>query len=286
MVLLDIMSKCLTAEELIVAHFNHGTRGRASDEDEQLVQTRAVELGINFIAGRAELGEGASEALARKARYDFLLNTACQAGAELWTAQHFDDVIESVAINLMRGTGWRGLAAMGRAEVVRPFIEAERLPERAWQLLEIAGYTQIITRQTLVRYAAKEGVHFREDASNHDNSYLRGRIREKLTSLNDKQKLVLADLFRRQKLVRSEIELVIDGMIDRKTLAERKWTEIDPIVAIELIKSLGRKNGLRLTQAEAERLLIALNTLPKGKKVNLSNGKLVEMQKGGLCLTF
>ena len=144
-------------EDLVVAQFDHGTRESAR-ADQEFVARVAKELGVKCEVGRvgsgaddvggadgflseaglseaglslseaglglSEAGLGLSEAAARAARYEFLEAVARKyAPAEIWTAQHLDDLVETVVINLLRGTGWRGLAAMGRAGVRRPWLE-------------------------------------------------------------------------------------------------------------------------------------------------------------------
>ena len=139
-------------EDLVVAQFDHGTRESAR-ADQEFVARVAKELGVKCEMGRvgggaddvggadgflsgarlseaglseaglglSEAGLGLSEAAARAARYEFLEAVARKyAPAEIWTAQHLDDLVETVAINLLRGTGWRGLAAMGRAGERQP----------------------------------------------------------------------------------------------------------------------------------------------------------------------
>src|SRR5690606_14980454 len=54
-----------------VAHFDHGIRAESS-ADRQLVQQTAATYRLPFVYDRAELGTGASEAAARRARYEFL----------------------------------------------------------------------------------------------------------------------------------------------------------------------------------------------------------------------
>ena len=103
MVMLDIFKD----EDVVVAHFDHGTRP-SSLNDATFVRNQAAKYQKVFQAARGELGEGASEDAARKARYQFLHDIARQyQPAEIYTAHHLDDLIESIIINIMRGTGWR-----------------------------------------------------------------------------------------------------------------------------------------------------------------------------------
>ena len=76
-VLLDVMA-AQAAEPLIVAHVDHGIRGEASAADARFVAALAAHYGLPFVSTQLKLGPNASEAAAREARYDFLLDAAAQ----------------------------------------------------------------------------------------------------------------------------------------------------------------------------------------------------------------
>ncbi|HEX6258362.1 MAG TPA: tRNA lysidine(34) synthetase TilS, partial [Candidatus Saccharimonadales bacterium] len=109
-VLLDMLAG-QAGLELIVAHFDHGIR-QDSTEDAEFVRAAAQRYSLPFELGQATLGPGASEEAARTARYSFLRSIAKKYQARIVTAHHADDVIETIAINVARGTGWRGLVSL------------------------------------------------------------------------------------------------------------------------------------------------------------------------------
>lgn len=76
------------------------------------------------------------------------------------TAHHADDVVETIAINLLRGTGWRGLAVFGADDVYRPMT--------VWFKHEI------------IEYAKKHQLEWREDSTNASDAYLRNRVRKQM----------------------------------------------------------------------------------------------------------
>src|SRR5690606_15740277 len=114
-VLLDILARS-DRYDLTVAHFDHGMRPDSA-ADARFVEGLAAQYGLDFIGKREELGVQASEDRARSARYDFLFAEAKKRSAVVATAHHLDDVVESIAINIVRGTGWRGVAVLARAGV-------------------------------------------------------------------------------------------------------------------------------------------------------------------------
>src|SRR3989338_2021299 len=98
--------------KFVVAHFNHSIR-LDSGEDEKLVADAAGKYGLRFKVGQGRLGPGTSEDQARTARYKFLetVRKSCQAKTII-TAHHQDDVMETAILNLLRGSGRRGLTAI------------------------------------------------------------------------------------------------------------------------------------------------------------------------------
>lgn len=142
--------------ELAAAHFNHQLRETA-DRDEAFVRETCRRWGIPLTVGRGDVRalaerQGLSlEEAAREARYDFLRRTAEETGCgEILTAHHADDNAETMLLNLIRGTGVRGLAGIpaDREHIVRPFLE--------------------VPRDELAAYAAVHGVPHVEDESNLD----------------------------------------------------------------------------------------------------------------------
>ncbi|HET7528979.1 MAG TPA: tRNA lysidine(34) synthetase TilS [Candidatus Saccharimonadales bacterium] len=160
MALLDLLSR-LPKVELVVAHFNHGIRPD-SREDEKLVAEAAAAYGLPFEAGYGELGAGASEETARRARYGFLKQVRKKYGARaIITAHHQDDLIETAIINLLRGTGRRGLVAISSSkDILRPML----------------GYT----KARILDYAQEKNLKWREDSTNQSPDYLRNYIRQNI----------------------------------------------------------------------------------------------------------
>ncbi len=156
--------------ELHVAHLDHGLRGQDSREDRRFVESMARDLGLPCTVHVLEAPDGhqtgLSEGRARELRYRFLGQLAKQVGAQRIATGHTrDDQAETVLLHLVRGAGTRGLAGIPpvRDPYVRPLLEAPRAEVEAW----LRG----------------RGVAWREDASNHDRSFARNRVRHELLPL-------------------------------------------------------------------------------------------------------
>lgn len=188
-VLLDMLSK--QNAKLIVAYFDHGTRVDSASDGE-FVRSLAEKYGCSFETRREELGADVSEELARKCRYGFLREISCKHDAQLITAHHADDVIETIAINIIRGTGWRGLASMD-SDILRPLA--------------------MMFKSEIINYARQNNLQWREDSTNASDKYLRNRIRKKLADLDEDSKMQLLALWEQQKFLRREIDFTVDELV-------------------------------------------------------------------------
>lgn len=154
--------------ELVVAHFDHGIRPD-SGEDALHVKHLAEGYDLPFVVAEGLLGSAASEAAARTARYAFLrrVQDEHQASAII-TAHHQDDMLETVIINLLRGTGRKGLSSLSSREgLKRPLLH--------------------IPKSEILDYAEENNLKWREDSSNADENYLRNYIRRQLLPRIDQQ---------------------------------------------------------------------------------------------------
>lgn len=233
MVLLDMMVRA-GAGELVVAHFDHGIRSD-SHLDAAFVKKIAEQHGLVYESRREVLGATASEALARERRYAFLRHIAKKHDAQIVTAHHLDDLVETVAINMTRGTGWRGLAALN-SDVARPLIDMEKA--------------------ALIDYAVKRNIPWREDSTNASAAYLRNRLRRKTPALSLDEKRELRALHAHQKALRQEIRAEAKRLVGEGPWYSRYFfTHVQPQVAVECLRELTEG---KLTRPQLARLLHAI----------------------------
>lgn len=160
----------------IVAHCNFHLRGDESDRDERFVRDLCCKLGVElhvqqFDANSEAKACGASvEMVCRQLRYqwfhELLVALHCSYVA---VAHHADDNVETFFLNLLRGTGMRGLAGMKvRSDgVIRPMLS--------------------VTRQQVMNFLQQIGQDFVTDSTNLENDYKRNRIRNVVLPEIDKQ---------------------------------------------------------------------------------------------------
>lgn len=271
MVMLDILMR-RPANDMIVAHFDHGTRPSSVD-DAMFVQRVAAECQLVFATKREELGESVSEETARERRYVFLRKTSGEnENAIIYTAHHLDDLVESIAINLLRGTGWRGLAVLDTPGIRRPFLEPEHMPKELRSLVPF-------DKKLIQDYAANCNTIYRQDPTNNEDNYLRNRVRKKLVEFPEKKKLY--ELWRRQKKLKAEIDEIVQDLLPKEGEAwQRSWfMDLDEKVALELLRAGTLRIGVSATRPQLLRFLQAIRTYAPGKCFNLPGDKLVRMNK-------
>ncbi|HEY5695687.1 MAG TPA: tRNA lysidine(34) synthetase TilS [Candidatus Saccharimonadales bacterium] len=250
-VLLDKMVQ-ESKHELIVAHFDHGIRPESAD-DARFVEGLAKKYGLPFVGKREELGQGTGEDLARRRRYAFLRSEAKKRNAQLVTAHHADDVIETIAINIVRGTGWRGVAVLAAPDIMRPLIH---LPKRE-----------------LYAYALANNLEWVEDGTNRTGVYLRNRIRYLTPLLSSRQKSQLIQLRDRQVELAGLIEAELKAFITSPSHSRYFYTQLDTPTARELLGGAVRQvKGAGLTRPQLERALLAIKTARPSSVYEAGNG--------------
>ncbi|MEX3982839.1 tRNA lysidine(34) synthetase TilS [Paraburkholderia sp. EG287A] len=166
-VLLDAAVRAAGAQRLVALHVHHGLSPNA---DAWLAHCEATAhaYGVTFDARRVELARDDAagvEAAARDARYRALDAMCAAHGVQaLWLAQHADDQAETVLLQLLRGAGLAGLAAMAPARASVNGVARMR------PLLALL-------RTQLERYARAHGLHWIDDESNDDTRYARNALR-------------------------------------------------------------------------------------------------------------
>lgn len=243
--------------DVIVAHFDHGIRQNSID-DCAFVERLAIFYHRPFFSEHAKLGASCSEENARKARYDFLNQLATEQHGQVYTAHHRDDLIESVVINIFRGTGWRGLAPLNNPDVVRPLIN--------------------MTKKDIFRYAAEHKLSFRQDQTNSDDMYLRNRIRSVLLDVSESAKNQLAELAIRQRALANEIDETLSSF-DFGNNYPREFFSQDYQVAFELLRFILSKNGVQLTRPQIARALDAVKSFAPGKKYSLDKKHFLKINR-------
>ncbi|MBR5663639.1 MAG: tRNA lysidine(34) synthetase TilS [Bacteroidales bacterium] len=228
MVLAELLRK--EGYDIAFAYCNFHLRGKESDEDEQFVREYAERVGVKLFVKQfdtldyVENNKVSVEMAARELRYAWfndLINanehlnasSAAQKVAgvsnersewnslrfdKLALAHHADDQIETFFINLLRGSGIKGLKAMQprNGMYIRPLLWA--------------------TRTEIKQFAGANNIQWREDSTNSDTVYLRNKIRHDLMPVFDSIKPEA-----REKILESVSHLASENQLYRELLKEK-----------------------------------------------------------------
>jgi tRNA(Ile)-lysidine synthase len=184
MVMLDLFRKA--GFPISVAHVNFRLRGAESDRDEAFIADYCSKHGIKLHATAVDTNNYAIahklsvQMAAREIRYDWFRQLVREGkGDVVATAHHLDDSIETILLNLLRGSGNEGLTGIPlvNGKVIRPMLFATRLE--------------------LEEYAASENLAWREDESNQSTDYQRNLVRHRLAPAMHEMNPGLGKTFRR-----------------------------------------------------------------------------------------
>lgn len=234
MLLCELMRTLALPFELL--HINYGLRGKESDADAAFLKAYCEKYHIPFhfksILLSTELQQQKKnlQAEARRIRYDFFKTIQeNRPNSLICTAHHADDQIETFWLQLFRGAGIKGLAAMqtGQKGVLRPLLDFEQ--------------------KTLQAISATLQLHWREDSSNATLKYRRNLWRHELLSFLSSQLPTLnASVLLLQKYFAQEIESQ-DALLKNTLKALQKYecitlnkiSQLSAYQFIELFKLYG-----------------------------------------------
>ncbi len=160
----------LPAVEIRALHVHHGLQPQAGEWVQhcyQICETLQIPCTISYIDIIQQQGESL-EAAARHARYQAFIEQLAENDI-LLIAQHADDQAETVLLQLLRGAGVDGLAAMpqwntlGQGHLLRPLLD--------------------FTRHQILQYAQQENLQWIEDSSNADLRFERNFLRLQILPL-------------------------------------------------------------------------------------------------------
>lgn len=222
MVLLDLFVQ--SKLKFFVAHCNYQLRGNDSDLDEKLVTDYCVERNIPIHIKRFSTKSiktekpTSTQMLARELRYNWFKELKKEIAYDyLVVAHHATDQIETVLLNLVRGTGVSGLRGMKpvNGEVIRPLLT--------------------YGKEEILSYAEKNSITWREDVSNQKNDYKRNLLRNKVLPLLKELNPSLEQTFNQTIEKITDAESVFLNEI--KTIKSQITQEGEILITDQLLKS-------------------------------------------------
>lgn len=236
MVLLDLLS--LLNYQCIAAHCNFHLRGDESDRDADFVKKWCKQIDIPFTSIDFDTTQYAAEKkisiemAARELRYEWFETIRRQFQAEaVAVAHHKDDSVETVLLNLVRGTGIKGLTGIMPRNgcIVRPLL--------------------CVTRSEIEAYIVERGFPFMHDSTNDDDVFLRNSLRlniiPRLKEINPSVKEAIwrtsRNLSEAEKVYVAYIQKAIADVWqgDRIDIQKLRETASPQSVLFEILYSLG-----------------------------------------------
>jgi tRNA(Ile)-lysidine synthase len=273
-------------KKLIPCHLNHQLRGRSSDADARFVEKLAANYRVDFELGAANVRALAKkkkmsiETAAREARYSFFAKAARRHRCcTIFLAHHADDLVETFLLNLIRGAGLTGLAAMRDVStrrvdnvdltIVRPFLS--------------------LWRAEIDDYVREHRLKFREDASNTNLVPMRNRARNRIIPYLEKMlgRNIRQNLWRTATIAADE-ENWIESAVPDSTHPDLSVSKLRALpVALQrraILKWLRAQSISEVGFEAIERVRSLLDRDTRIAKVNLPKDRHVRRRSGRIFI--
>lgn len=263
--LIRLFTQEVSLKKIKVAYVDHSQR-EDTHLDIAAIKVICKKFNIPLDVIKLDLPPSCSEQIARKERYQALEKLKAKEGfGHIITAHHADDAIETAIINIIRGTGPRGLSSLShqRDSIWRPFLYK----------LEEGIY---ISKNDILNYADKNNLLWHEDSTNQSNQYLRNRVRQQLSSQSLAKKIKLLNLISSSLKLNKEIA---DALADlgsslatdkSKQIYSKKLFKLLPEeVKDQFIHTMLTQNGFDVNKDAVMRAKEFIQTKTTGKTLQL-----------------
>lgn len=193
-----------------VAHCNFHLRGEDSDSDEALVAAWCGRNGVRYHKADFDTEQYASshsvsiEMAARELRYDWFASLCRENGYYgVAVAHNANDNAETLILNLLRGTGLRGITGM-QVETVVPVTRVELSGVRL--LRPMLSFS----REQIEEYVAANSLEYHDDRTNAETVYKRNRIRHLVFPVFESLNPSFLTTFAREMNAFSEVQEIAD----------------------------------------------------------------------------
>ncbi len=259
--------------ELGALHVNHQLRGNAADEDEEFCRKICKNFNIEYFSFKKNVKSFASERkisleeAGREIRYSVLKSTALKNNYnKIATAHNSNDNAETVLLNLIKGTGIKGISGISlkRENIIRPVIK--------------------LTKDEILDYLHRNKLNYRIDETNLSSDYERNFLRNEIIPLIKKRlNPSFEDSLFNSSEVFKKISLVIDKEInpffdtvkfDKKEkilkIFPGKLNNLDNEYWGDFLKEAVKRNFfIQLSFNDVKHLILLFNS-KTGKRINLA----------------
>ncbi|MDH3003998.1 MAG: tRNA lysidine(34) synthetase TilS [Flavobacteriia bacterium] len=227
-----------------VAHCNFKLRGKESDEDERFVHRFCLKQKIDFYSKSFDTNKYSIsnklsiQMAARKLRYDWFEKLLLMLEYNyVAIGHHLNDSIETFFINLIRGTGKKGLLGISEinGKIIRPILS--------------------FTKEDILKYAKENKIEWRDDSSNKSIKYLRNNIRKHIEPFKNIPNFyngfrkTIHNLSDEYFVLENQLKIVIKNITIKKSINPFIWkinseilSSLEPIIINLLFLPYGFKN--------------------------------------------
>jgi tRNA(Ile)-lysidine synthase len=266
-------------KKLVLCHLNHQLRGAASRSDARFVEKVARNLGLDCEIGSTDVGVLAKrsklsiETAARFARLAFFVEVARRRHCpRIFLAHHADDLVETALLNLFRGAGPAGVAALRGVSVYR--IGDTKLT--------IIRPLLAIWRKAIDAYVSQQRLAFREDKTNARLDSSRNRIRHRILPYIEKTfGRDVRNAIWRTAVIWTDEEALLDSMLPSAGVKLDVASLRELSVALQrraLLRWLQQRETPNITFDLVERIRALLEPSSLTAKVNLPCDRHVRRQ--------
>ena len=219
MCLADMWVRSFGVEGCAIAHCNFNLRGEDSDADEALVTQWAGSHGVKLHKTSFDTVQYASEnglsieMAARELRYRWFGDLCREHGySAVMTAHHADDNAETLVLNMVRGSGLRGLTGMKPVSPLPCQSDERSFPRHCEERSDVAILRPLLgfTRKQIEGYVFKWKVPYREDKTNASVEYRRNSIRHEIFPLFEKMNPSYVRTFNREMSYFSDAAEIVE----------------------------------------------------------------------------
>ena len=213
------------------AHCHFALRGEESDRDRNFAKHISAKLGVPFIEVKFDTLKYAAdkkisvEMACRELRYEWFEVQRTALGCKyLAVAHHRDDSVETVLINLIRGTGISGLTGIAplNGTVIRPILG--------------------LSREEVENYISQSNLNYVTDSTNKETIYVRNKIRNRILPLMKEINPSVYEAIEATSVHLSETELIYREALNKKI---ESIVEVRDEVAYIKIEKLTEQTAVR-----------------------------------------
>jgi len=206
-----------------LAHCNFHLRGTDSKLDQQFVEDLANEYNVPVFTKSFHI-EGSVQTEARDIRYKWFYQLMKAHGFDhLFTAHQLNDSLETLFINIRRGTGIRGLSGIPSSN--------------NWRYRPLSN----VTKEAVLNYASLHNLRWREDRSNADLKYVRNTFRHKVVNHLFADKAFVSGYLKSKSILESQCQVLEDAIALFKEKYLRSFSDVE----VFSIKHFVDTNGSR-----------------------------------------